>query len=113
MGFLCVRWSLDPLSRLPSVPHCCYASLPTLHSFLKAPCPTVLCGYCFHACLSSADRVEAKALAGKGLWRQRMQSGLGQPKPSSRNRQGHPGLERPQREGGDRDEDIDRERGVC
>lgn len=32
-------------------------------------------------------------------------------KPSSRNRQGHPGLERPQREGGDRDEDIDRELG--
>lgn len=32
-----------------------------------------------------------------------MQSGLGQPKPPRRGRQDHPGLERPQREGGDRD----------
>lgn len=40
-----------------------------------------------------------------------MQSGLGQPKLPRRNRQGRPGLERPQREGGDRDKDRDREHG--
>lgn len=42
-----------------------YASLPVLHGFPKGPCPILLCGYCFHVSLSSADRgAEAKALAG-------------------------------------------------
>lgn len=67
------------------------------------PCASqLLFGYCFHASLSSADRAEAKALAGNGLSRHRMQSGLGQPKPPRRNGQGHPGLER-WRDGEDRD----------
>lgn len=37
-----------------------------------------------------------------------MQSGLGQPELPRRNRQGHPGPERPQREGRGRDKDRDR-----
>lgn len=80
-----------------------YASLLMFPGFPKAPCPVLLCGYCFRVSLSAvAGGAEVKALAGRGLWRQGMQSGLGQPKLPRRGRQGHPGLGRLQRGGGDR-----------
>lgn len=91
-----VSSALSLLPKHSCVPQRFYNSLPLLHGSPKASCPVLLCGYCFHASLSFADRgAEAKALAGRGLWRQGMQSGLGQPKLPRRNWQGHPGLERP------------------
>lgn len=70
--------------------------------------PPLLCGYCFPLLpFLCRCRSRAKALAGKGygaghaVW-------TGQPKPPRRKQQGHPGLQRPQRE--DRDSDEDR---VC
>lgn len=109
-----VSSALSLLPKRSCVPQRFYNSLPLLHGSPKASCPVLLCGYCFHASLSFADRgAEAKALAGRGLWRQGMQSGLGQPKLPRRNWQGHPGLERPQKEGRDTDKDRGKECRVC
>lgn len=69
MDLLCVRWYLGPLSLLPqgsSVPHCFYASLPTLHSFLKAPCPLFCVDIDFMLPFLLQTEQKPKPLLGRG-----------------------------------------------
>lgn len=107
--FLVVSRAPSLLPKGSCVFRCFCTSLPVLHGFPKASGPGVapssvwVLFSCFPFFCRQGSRSQSPCW--EGLWGQGMQSGLGQPKPPRRKRQGHPGLQRPQREDRDRDED--------